>query len=50
MLFFLELAEQDCFGYAYDFHPGDVASSSHLHLKRDGFYAWQAGSLEDLHV
>ena len=43
-LSFLELAEEDCFGHAYIFHPSDVASLAQLHLKQDGLYAWQAGS------
>ena len=46
-LFFFELAEEDCFGHAYVFHLCDVASPSQLHLKQDGLYAGQAGSLED---
>ena len=48
MLSFLELAEEDCFGHAYVFHPCDVASPEQLHLKQDGLYAGQAGPLEDL--
>ena len=49
---FLELAEEDCFGHEYVFHPCDMASPAQLHLKQDGFYVGQAGSLEDfvLHV
>ena len=47
---FLELAEEDCFGHAYVFHPCDVASPAQLHLKRDGLYAGQAGCLEDFFV
>ena len=50
MLSFLELAEEDCFGHAYIFHPCDVASPSQQHLKQDGLYAWQAGSLEDFFI
>ena len=46
-LSFLELAEEDYFGHAYVFHPCDVASPAQLHLKQDGLYAGQAGSLED---
>ena len=46
-LSFLELAEEDCFGHTYVFHPCDVASPVQLHLKQDGLYAGQAGSLED---
>ena len=49
-LSFLELAEEDCFGRAYVFHPCDVASPAQLHLKQDRLYAGQAGSLEDFFV
>ena len=49
-LSFLELAEEDCFGHAYVFHLCDVASPSQLHLKQDGLYAGQAGSLNDFFV
>ena len=49
-LSFLELAEEDCFGYAHFFHPCDVASQAQLHLKQDRLYAGQAGSLEDFFV
>ena len=49
-LSFLELAEEDCFGHAYVFHPCDVASPAKLHLKQDELYAGQAGSLEDFFV
>ena len=42
----MELAEEDCFGHAYVFHPCHVASPAQLHLKQDGLYAGQAGSLE----
>ena len=49
-LSFLELAEEDCFGYAHFFHPCDVASQAQLHLKQDGVYAGQAGSLEEFFV
>ena len=49
-LSFLELAEEDCFGHAYVFHPCDVASPAQLHLKQDGLYAGQAGSLEDFFI
>ena len=45
-LSFLELAEEDCFGHAYVFHPCDMASPAQLHLKQDELYAGQAGSLE----
>ena len=47
---FLELTEEDCFGQAYVFNPCDVASPAQLHLKQDGLYAGQAGSLEDFFV
>ena len=47
---FLELVEDDCFGDAYVFHPCDVASPAQLHLKQDGLYAGQAGSLADFFV
>ena len=46
-LFFLELAEEDCFGHAYVFHPCDVASQAPLHLQQDGLYAGKASFLED---
>ena len=46
-LSFLGLAEEDCFGNAYVFRPCDVASPAQLHLKQDGLFAGQAGSLED---
>ena len=49
-LSFLELAEEDCFWHAYVFHPCDVASPVQLHLKQDGLYAGQAGSLEDFFI
>ena len=49
-LSFLELAEEDCFGYANVFHPCDVVSAAQLHLKQDGLYAGQAGSFEDFFV
>ena len=49
-LSFLELAEENCFRYAYVFHPCDVASPAPLHLKQDGLYVGQAGSLEDFFV
>ena len=49
-LSFLELAEEDGFGHAYVFHPCDVVSPAPLHLKQDGLYAGQAGSLEDFFV
>ena len=49
-LSFLELAEEDCFGHAYVFHPRGVASPAQLHLKQDGLYAGQAGPLEDFFV
>ena len=47
---FLELAEEDCFGHAYVFHPCDMASPAQLHLKQDGLYTGQAGSLEGFFV
>ena len=50
VLSFLELAEEDCFGHVYVFHPCDAASPAQLHLKQDGLYAGQAGSLEDFFV
>ena len=50
MLSILELAEEDCFGHANVFRPGDVASPAQLHLKQDGLYAGQAGCLEDFFV
>ena len=49
-LSFLELAEEDCFWHAYVFHPCDLASLAQLHLKQDGLYAGQAGSLEDFFI
>ena len=49
-LSFLELAEEDCFWYANVFHPCDMASPAQLHLKQDGLYAGQAGSLEHFFV
>ena len=49
-LSFLEFAQEDYFGHTYVFHPCDVASPGKLHLKQDGVYAWQAGSLEDIFV
>ena len=49
-LSFLELAEEDCFGHAYVFHPRDMASPAQLHLKQDKLYAGQAGSLGDFFV
>ena len=50
MLSFSELTEEDCFGYAYVFHPYDVTSPVQLHLKQDGLYVGQAGSLGDFFV
>ena len=47
---FLELAEEDCFGHANVFHPCNMASPAQLHLKQDGLYAGQAGSLKDFFV
>ena len=49
-LSFLELAEEDCFWHVYVFHSCDVASPAQLHLKQDGLYAGQAGTLEDFFV
>ena len=49
-LSFLEIAEEDCFRHANVFHPCDVASPAQLHLKQDGLYAGQAGSLEDFFI
>ena len=49
-LSFSELAEEDCFGHVYVFHPCDVARPEQLHLKQDGLYAGQAGSLEDFFI
>ena len=49
-LSFLELAEEDCFRHAQVFHSCDVANPAQLHLKQDGLYAGQAGSLEDFLV
>ena len=49
-LSFLELAEEDCFWHTYVFHPCDVASPAQLHLKQDGLYAGQTGSLEDFFI
>ena len=46
-LSFFELAEEYCSWHAYVFHPSKVASPAQLHLKQDGLYAGQAGSLED---
>ena len=43
-LSFFELVEEDGFGYAYIFHPCDLASSAQLQLKQAGLYAGQAGS------
>ena len=47
---FLDLAEENRFGHAYIFHPFDVASPVQLHLKHDGLYAGQAGSLGDFFI
>ena len=49
-LSFLELAEEDCLGHVYVFHPFDVVIPAQLHLKHDRLYAGQAGSLEDFFV
>ena len=50
VLSFLELTEEDCFWHVYIFHPCDMASPAQLHLKQDGLYAGQDGSLEDFFV
>ena len=47
---FLLGAEEDCFGHACIFHPCDVANPAQLHLKQDGLYTGQTGSLEDFFV
>ena len=47
-LSFFELAEEDCFGHA--FNPCDLASPAQMYLKQDGLYAGQAGSLDDFFV
>ena len=39
-LSFLELAEEDCFGHVYVFHPYDMASPVQLNLKQDGLLCW----------
>ena len=49
-LSFLELTEKEIFGHANVCHPCDVASPAKLHLKQDGLYAGQAGSLEDFFI
>ena len=49
-LSYMELAEEDCFGHSFVFYPRDVASQAQLHLKQDGLYAGQVGSLEDFFV
>ena len=49
-LFFLELAEEDCFGHAYVFHLYDLAIPAQLHLKQNGLHSGQAGSLEEFFV
>ena len=50
MFSFLELAEEDCFGHAYAFHPCDVANPGQLDLKQDGLYTGQVGFLEDFFI
>ena len=50
VLSFLELAEKGCFGHAYVFYPCYVANPAQLHLKQDGLYAGQVGSIEDFFV
>ena len=47
---FFELAEEDCFGLAYVFHPCGVDSPGKLYLEQDGLYAGQAGSFKDFFV
>ena len=49
-LSFLEHADEDFFGQTYVFLHCDVASSAPLHLKQDGLYAGETGSLEDVFV
>ena len=49
MLFFLELADEGCFGHACVIHPCDEASSAQLHLKQDR-QAGKASSLKDFFV
>ena len=46
----LEFADEDCFGHAYVFYPCYVANPAQLHLKQDGLYAGQVGSIEDFFV
>ena len=50
VLFFLELADKDCFGHACVFYPCDVASPTQLYLKQDGHYVGQPGYLEDFFI
>ena len=47
---FLELTGEDFYEHTYVFHSCDVASPAQLHLKQDGLFAGQAGSLEDFFV
>ena len=47
---FLELTGEDCYEHTYVFYSCDVASPAQLHLKQDGLFAGQAGSLEDFFV
>ena len=49
-LSFLELAEEDCFRHACLFHSCSMASPVQLHLKQNGLYAGQVGSLVDFFV
>ena len=49
-LSFLELAEEDCFGHPYVFHPYDDTSPAQMPLKQDDIYVGRTGSLEDLFV
>ena len=46
----LSRSEASCCHDANVFHSCDVASPAHLHLKQDGLYNGQAGSLEDFFV
>ena len=50
MLSILGLAEDYCCEHAFIFPPCDVASPAQLHLKQDGLYVGQPGSLEDFFV
>ena len=50
VLFFLELAGEDCFRHVHVFHFFDVASLGQLNLKQDGRGAWHTGCLENFFV